>query len=834
MQPSSFQTNIIKAVQQRLKAKRKKGLIVEALAGCGKSTILWMIALELMQQGFQASEVVVVVFGKKNQLDLERKFKTKVGTAWGGSVKTIHSLCYSIYRDALNVPHKSVKLERGKYKQIAQKLGLLPIEDEHRSLPGSLLQDDLVFAEKDFLDLLEKLRLYCLDVTVDNVVFLTNLYKLGIRNIPAVTDAASQCLNQGLFEATERLYRIDTTDMVWVPWVMRGDSRFAGAIARKRETLRVLMTDEVQDTDILQIEILSLLIDPERSFFVGVGDRKQAVFFFRGCLNDGMDRITQRFNGETLPLPVNYRCGVKHLELVRETFPDIPIQPRPGAPQGEIKVIWERDFLSIFSNPNISYMGVCRKNAPLTIAAIRLLADGKPAVIKDKNIGGRLVSRVRDICQRRKYNPDTFPQALREYEFTQKKRLKDFLDGESKISDLEDILAAIRALFEHYAPKTLKAWEDLVNKIFKDSDYDSPISLYSIHSGKGGEGQVSFILAPDTLPLEHPKQVEQEREQEDNLTYVALTRTLADGASGSGILYLVIREDDKVEDAGEPKYPRWLPKKYRTLKGEAADAKPSNQDSVWEEEEELLWSLDSGMVEPLDTPTNNCSEETIEETLETATETFDSGMEQRTGISTPITETLPLEPVAATANNCSSSQLNLEELEEKIRRGFNLTRDFYECGKSLVLVRDHALYAPEFATFDEYCEKRFGKSVRAAQYFMSAASVVDNLLEAECAVIPTAESQVRAIASLNAHQQVKIWQQACRESKGVPIAAKVKEVKAVVLGEAPPVKPLKPPVTAEPEILLSRLKERVKSTKVSLEDIEVLLELIQELSYSNQ
>jgi hypothetical protein len=108
------------------------------------------------------------------------------------------------------------------------------------------------------------------------------------------------------------------------------------------------------------------------------------------------------------------------------------------------------------------------------------------------------------------------------------------------------------------------------------------------------------------------------------------------------------------------------------------------------------------------------------------------------------------------------------------------------------------------------------------------------LLEAECAVVPTAKSQVRAIASLNAYQQVEIWQQACRESKGVPTAIKVREIKAVMLDEAPPIKLLKPPVTPEPEILLSRLKERLKSTKVSLKDIEVLLELIQELRYSNQ
>lgn len=816
MQPSSYQTDIIKAVQQRLKAKEKKGLIVEALAGCGKSTILWMIALELMQQGFQASEVVAVAFGKKNQTDLQAKFKDKVGLKWGESVRTIHSLCYEIYRDALGVEHKRVKLERGKYKEIAQKFGFLPVESEYRSTPGSLLEDELVFAEKDFLDLIEKLRLYCLDATPDNVGFLTDLYKLGIRDVATVAVDADLCLSQGLKDATGSQYRIDTTDMVWVPWALRSDDRFAGAIARWRSILRVLMCDEIQDVDLLQVEIFSLLIAPERSFLIGVGDSMQAVFFFRGAQNDGMERITDRFKGENLPLPICYRCGTLHLELVHEVFPNIAIQPRPNAPQGEIKVIWEKDFLSIFDNSALSYMGVCRKNAPLTIAAIKLLAAGKPAKIKDKNIGSRLVSRVREVCQRRRYNPDTFPQALRDYEALQRKRLKNFPDGESKISDLEDTLAAIWALFEAYEPSTLKAWENIVNRIFDESGY-SPISLYSIHTGKGGEGQVSFILCPDELPLEHPKQVQQERQQEDHLLYVALTRTLADGAPGSGILYLVIREDDE-DSEGEPKYPRWLPKKYRTLKGEdtalggfadlkqvsgEVDTKPSNLDSVWEVDSEPLWFGEE--VEPLVTLTNNCSDEAIEET---ATETLDSGMERKTGISAPLTETSPLEPVAAAANNCSPSQLNLEELEEKIRRGFNLTRDFYECGKSLVLVRDHALYEPEFATFEEYCEKRFGKSVRAAQYFMSAASVFDNLLEASCAIIPTAESQVRAIASLPAHQQVEIWQRAGRESKGVPTATKVREVKAAVLGKAPPVKP---PVTPEPEILHPEKIERSQS-----------------------
>jgi superfamily I DNA/RNA helicase len=577
MQPSSYQTEIIKAVQQRLKPKKKKGLIVEALAGAGKSTLIWLICQELQAQGFSPQEVCAVVFGRKNKEDLQQKIGQKVGADWGVVVRTLHSLCYGIYRDALNVKHHRVHNDSSKYTRIAQEFGLFPTRDERRGIDASnsLLEgtNPAIYSEKDFTDLIDRLRLYCLNATYENVEYLVDLYKLGINDISLVAAAAELCLREGLKVATNLRYWIDMTDMVYVPWAMRFDSRFNAAITGRREQLRFLLLDESQDTDLLQIEMLSLLVDPARSFLTAVGDRNQAVYFFRGALNDGMDRICQRFQGENLPLPVCYRCGTKHLELVREVFPKIPIQPRPGAPVGEIRVVLNRDFHRIFDDEHLSYMGVCRKNAPLVKAAIQLLAAGKPAKIKDRNIGGRLVTRVKDICQKQrvKYDPDTFIRVSVNYEETQRRRLQDFPNSENYLLDLTDMLEAIRALFQAYEPDTFKAWERIVERIFDESGY-SPISLYTIHSGKGGEGQVSFIIYPEDLPLTHPKQVPEEKEQEDHLLYVALTRTLADGAEGSGILYLVCREaDERDEDDLAPsrrskvKWPEWLPKKYRQL-----------------------------------------------------------------------------------------------------------------------------------------------------------------------------------------------------------------------------------------------------------------------------
>lgn len=239
MQPSPYQIEIIKAVLSRLKAKKKKGIVVEALAGCGKSTMLWLIAQELKRAGVSPNEVVAVVFGKKNQGDLQKKIEQKVGSNWGAVVRTLHSLCYGIYRDALNVSHSRVKNESSKYTKIAQEFGLLPSHDERRGgdTPGSLLEgrNPAIYSEKDFIDLLDRLRLYCLDTTQENVKFLVELYKLGIKDVELVTAAAEFCLSEGLKAATNRRYWIDMTDMVWVPWAMRSDSRFSATIIGRRE-----------------------------------------------------------------------------------------------------------------------------------------------------------------------------------------------------------------------------------------------------------------------------------------------------------------------------------------------------------------------------------------------------------------------------------------------------------------------------------------------------------------------------------------------------------------------------------------------------------------------
>lgn len=759
MELSRYQSEILQAVENRLSAEEKKGLIVEARAGSGKSTMVWLICQKLKEKGYTPSQVAALVFGRKNKEDLQRKVHQKVGTSWAVVVQTLHSLCYGIYRKALNVKHTSVKMEgKKKYNRIAQKFGFFPSVDQFGriSKPGSLLESKAIYAEKDFSDLIDQLRLYCLDATPENVQRLVDIYQLNINDIGLLACAANQCLNYGLSEAT-KFHIIDMTDMVWVPWAKRDDSRFSAAIENKRAELRFLMLDEAQDTDQLQIEMLKLLVDPTQSFITAVGDRNQAVYFFRGCLSNGMEKIAQAFNGENLPLPVCYRCGSRHLELVRQLFPKIPIEPGPNAPPGEIRVITRINFPLIFEDKNLNYMGVCRKNAPLVIAAIQLLSAGLPAKIKDRDIGSRLVARVKDICQKQrvKYDPETFIRVTNEYEHVQRRRLEDFPNSEKLLLDLTDTLEAIRALFRAYSPENYKAWDKIVDQIFDESGY-SPISLYTIHSGKGGEGEVSFIIYPEEMPLSHPSAGAEERQQEQHLIYVALTRTLADiKKPGSGILYLVLR------DSGSQKvnYPTWLPQQYRKLWKWGEEDQP--------DQSENNWSYSGVEAQPVRVEV--LPPEEPESTVNNENNWSDAPTEE--------TQAVQLD---------EEDKLKLSELEQQVSTALEVPqRLWYSGGLALRQIRLKRLYRETHLDFHIYCKEKFQKTRRQIDRWIAAATTLDNLIECGFEVLPTAESVLRPIASLSPQEQFDIWDIAVEEADGqCPTAAQVEEAKRDYFGNS--------------------------------------------------
>jgi superfamily I DNA/RNA helicase len=90
---------------------------------------------------------------------------------------------------------------------------------------------------------------------------------------------------------------IDFDDMLYMP-VMHNVSF---------DHYNYVFVDEAQDTNDIQLEILSRLMAP-KCRLVAVGDPHQAIYGFRGANADSMSRIGERFQCKTYPLSVSYRC----------------------------------------------------------------------------------------------------------------------------------------------------------------------------------------------------------------------------------------------------------------------------------------------------------------------------------------------------------------------------------------------------------------------------------------------------------------------------------------------------------------------------------------------
>lgn len=95
----------------------------------------------------------------------------------------------------------------------------------------------------------------------------------------------------------------------------------------------------------------------------------------------------------------------------------------------------------------------------------------------------------------------------------------------------------------------------------------------------------------------------------------------------------------------------------------------------------------------------------------------------------------------------------LEAHEATIKAGL---QTFYEVGTALFAIRDGRLYRRDFATFEDYCRKRWGIVASRARQLIGAASVIANL-ESVTNVTPANEGQARALASLAADSQVAVW-----------------------------------------------------------------------------
>lgn len=273
---------------------------------------------------------------------------------------------------------------------------------------------------------------------------------------------------------------IDFNDQVYMP------ALFGGIYPK----FPLVAVDEYQDLNPTNHAMLEKLVTKR---LIGVGDPWQNIYGFRGAKAEGMREAKARYSMRGLNLSVSFRCPRAVVENARWRVPHYKWL-KDG---GHVETLAEHsghDF------PDDGVAIISRNNAPLFAVALRLLQLGRSVHIAGSDIGPKLVATMRRLG-----DPD-LPRAS----------VVAAIDGwlserlAKSSTTAADLAACMRIFAEHGA--NLGQAIAYAERLFAQT---GTIKLLTGHKAKGLEFPTVFFLDPWLI---------REDEQDLNLKYVIETR----------------------------------------------------------------------------------------------------------------------------------------------------------------------------------------------------------------------------------------------------------------------------------------------------------------------
>lgn len=279
----------------------------------------------------------------------------------------------------------------------------------------------------------------------------------------------------------------------------------------------IVSVEHVKDKTFVDLDV-----DDASNFFGGRILSHNCIYSWRGADQFAIEKITERFDMETLNLMTTFRCG-KAIVAEAQTFvPDF--RAGPNNHEGAVRTIRAGAF---FAQVEAGDMVLSRTNAPLAAACLRLLRAGKPAAIVGRN--GDLVSALIKLVRKAKADSvASLESYLGEWLRKETEKIMRRLPiNETALDAANDKIDTILA-FSADAEDVAEVIER-IEKVFDDRDSGPGarrIDLSTVHKAKGRERDTVFMF--DDTFLQSRKNRDGEwvapSQEEKNLAYVAITR----------------------------------------------------------------------------------------------------------------------------------------------------------------------------------------------------------------------------------------------------------------------------------------------------------------------
>ena len=255
-------------------------MLILAGAGTGKTRVLTARIAWLVAQGVDPASILAVTFTNKAAKEMRERVSGSVNSEQAKliTLSTFHALCVRILR-------------------------------KHAALLG-YKENFSIFDESDQMGLMKKLaaRIHDKENPLDpnlarNVI--SKAKNFGIAE-PDTTDTALDSLFSKYQNELRTLNAMDFDDLLLKARELLRDHPEARADLRSR--YKHILVDEFQDTNKLQLELVSLLAGDERPNICVVGDDDQSIYGWRGAEASNLLEFERHFpDPEVIKLEQNYR-----------------------------------------------------------------------------------------------------------------------------------------------------------------------------------------------------------------------------------------------------------------------------------------------------------------------------------------------------------------------------------------------------------------------------------------------------------------------------------------------------------------------------------------------
>jgi DNA helicase-2/ATP-dependent DNA helicase PcrA len=468
---------------------------LRARAGTGKtSTILETVSAYAKKH--PTHEIAICAFGKAIQVEIDAKLKARDIDWKQCQAVTTHSMGFGLVRFAF----KGVKVDSNKVRDLMRAENA-PVFDTYF---GAITE--LVHLAK-----LEGFGFFDDAQIGDTHAWYRMADHYGVNGFDD-TSAMDKVV-----EAAQYIYRVsldhtevvDFDDMVLFPLVHGLRVKFGKD---------VIFLDEAQDTSRARRALVKKFLKPQGRLMV-VGDDRQAIMGFAGASANALDDMIEELKADVLPLTMTWRCPKAVVKLAQRYVPDI--QAADEAIEGVVSYVQELPAQLLATDAIL-----CRNTAPLVEQAYALIRRGIACKVEGREIGSgllRMVDRWKTIK-----TVTAFLDRLEDWQARECQ--KAVAKGkDSKVQEITDKCDTLRVICRAVQDKklhTLDGVRAFITNLFDDDvSKKGVLTLCTYHRAKGREWPRVILAEHGTrCPSPYAKQAWELR-QEDNLSYVAITRT---------------------------------------------------------------------------------------------------------------------------------------------------------------------------------------------------------------------------------------------------------------------------------------------------------------------